>query len=478
MNRLYLVVLILLSACQRHEPGAETAANAVAATTPDAAAFMVQAESNGAELLEEAARTGWLAQTFINNDTQELAARADQALALATVDAASQATQFNDLVLDPDLRRKMLLLKLALVVPPPNDAGLATELAGIDQQLRSLYGSGKYCREGQCYTLDEISEVMAKSRDPELLRELWAGWRDVAPPMRPLYRRGVEIGNAGARDLGFADLSEQWQSKYDMAPDAFAADMDRQWERVKPLYKALHCHARAQLNNYYGNAIVADSGKIPAHLLGNMWAQTWDNIYDMLAPASGGQSYDLNHLVENSFEDEAAMVKTGEAFFTSLGFEQLPETFWQRSQFTRPRDREVVCHASAWNIDAKEDVRIKMCIKKNGEDFKTIHHELGHNFYQLAYNQQPHLFRGSANDGFHEALGDTVALSITPNYLVQLGLLDQEPPADEELGYLLNMALEKIAFLPFALLVDKWPPWRSTRTRSTFTQPLPATSRF
>jgi peptidyl-dipeptidase A len=461
MNRLCLVVLILLAACQQQEPASKAsvttaAAPTAAVTAADALKFMQQAETRGTELFEQAGRTEWLAQTFINSDTQALAARANQDLALDAVDAASRATQFSDLTLDSELDRKMMLLKLSLVVPPPNDIELAAEQAEIDQIMRGLYGTGEYCRQGQCYSLDEMGELMASSRDVELLRDLWAGWREVSPPMRPHYQRAVEIGNAGAKDLGFADLSDQWRSKYDMAPEAFSADIERQWELVKPLYKALHCEVRAKLHEHYGDKVMADAGMIPAHLLGNMWAQSWDNIYDMVAPPGGGNAYDLNQLVEDNFDDAQAMVKTGEAFFTSLGFDALPETFWQRSQFTRPRDRDVVCHASAWNIDAVDDVRIKMCIKRNAEDFSTIHHELGHNFYQIAFNQQPYLFRGSANDGFHEAIGDTVALSITPAYLVQLGLLEREPPVEEDLGFLMDMALQKVAFLPFALVVDKW----------------------
>jgi len=456
MKHLVTLSLVLLVACQQQEPGSITATDATPPTAENARAFMAEAEDKGTRLTETAARSGWLAQTHITYDTKLIAAQDAQVLALAAVDAASRAAPFDDLELDPVLERKIQRLKLKLVVPPPNDEALAAELADIAQQMRAMYGTGQYCREDRCYTLDDMTEILANSRDADLLQELWAGWRTVSPPMRPLFERQAVIANQGARDLGFADLSEQWRSKYDMDPDAFAADMEHQWELAKPLYDALHCHVRARLHEHYGDSVMDDSGKIPAHLLGNMWAQTWGNTYDLVAPAENQSSYDLNALVEENFADEVAMVKTGEAFFTSLGFDALPATFWERSQFTRPRDREVVCHASAWNIDAQKDVRIKMCIKKNAEDFNTIHHELGHNYYQMAYAEQPFLFRGSANDGFHEALGDTVALSITPAYLVQLGLIDEEPPASEDLSYLMKMALEKVAFLPFALLVDKW----------------------
>jgi peptidyl-dipeptidase A len=301
-----------------------------------------------------------------------------------------------------------------------------------------------------------MEDILSQGKDPKLMLELWQGWRAISPPMRKLYHEQGSIANQGAKDLGYQDLGVLWRANYDMDADAFAADADAQWDKVKPLYDALQCHVRAKLSEHYGDDVVPASGKIPAHLLGNMWAQQWGNVYDIVKPNNAKQSYDLTELVLKSGMDEKAMVKTGEQFFTSLGFEPLPETFWQRSQFTKPRDRDVVCHASAWDVDSKDDLRIKMCIKKNGEDFNTIHHELGHNFYQRAYNEQPVLFRNSANDGFHEALGDTVALSITPAYLVQIGMLDKEPPASEDLGFLMKQALDKIAFLPFGLLVDKW----------------------
>jgi len=203
---------------------------------------------------------------------------------------------------------------------------------------------------------------------------------------------------------------------------------------------------------------VADrpDGLIPAQLLGNMWAQEWGNIYPVVAPENSGQGYDLTELLKSHNVNELGMVHYGENFFKSLGFDPLPQTFWERSLFIKPRDRDVVCHASAWDVDNRNDLRLKMCIEVRDEDFVTIHHELGHNFYQRAYNSLSPLFQDSANDGFHEAVGDTIALSVTPEYLKKVGLLNEVPPESADTGYLLKMALDKIAFLPFGLLIDKW----------------------
>ena len=421
-------------------------------------AFLAEAEVELEDAQIFAAHAAWLAATYINMDSQLVEARANKELTLKVVKYAMQVKNWQNADLSAQTRRKLDALRSGLSFPSPNDEALAAELSEIGSKMQAMYGEGKYCKQsGECLSLTQMANIFATSNDAALLQELWAGWRDVSPPMRPMYERQVEIANAGAQDLGYENLSVMWRSKYDMPADVFAADLDAQWNKVKPLYEALHCHVRASLNRAYGEDVAPLSGKIPAHLLGNMWAQTWGNIVDKVKPQSDSRSsYDLNQLLHSKEVSELEMVRFGEGFFSSLGFDPLPQTFWDRSQFLQPEDREVVCHASAWNLDDKDDLRIKMCIQTNAEDFQTIHHELGHNYYQRAYKHQPIFFRGSANDGFHEAVGDTVALSITPSYLVDVGLLDEEPPAGEDLDYLLAQALDKIAFLPFGLLVDKW----------------------
>ena len=451
-------------------PTAQTAgggSKTAAPTAQEAREFVEQAEARLKELSIEAGQAAWVQANFITVDTQAISARANERLTTATVDLANQAARFNAVELDDDTRRKLDKLKLALVLPAPQDPEKTKELTTITSELEATYGSGKYCRPGQdpadsgsasdeCWDLTEMGRMMAEERDPALLEEIWTGWRTVSPPMKDKYARMVEIANEGARDLGYEDLGTMWRSKYDMPPDAFAAEMDRLWGQVKPLYNALHCHVRAKLGEHYGEDVVPQDQPIPAHLLGNMWAQQWGNIYELVAPGSVELGYDLDERIEASGWSEIDMVRRGEGFFSSLGFDPLPQTFWERSLFTKPADREVVCHASAWNLDYQDDLRIKMCIQKTAEDFSTIHHELGHNYYQRAYNPLPLLYQESANDGFHEAIGDTVALSVTPDYLKEMGLIDQVPPADADIGLLLNQALDKVAFLPFGLLVDKW----------------------
>ena len=427
-------------------------------TVEEAQAFIAQAETRLLDLWIDAGRAAWVQNNFITDDTNALAAAANTAVMAATTELAAAAARFDALELPLELERKLLRLKTSLAAVAPSDPALQRELAGIMTEMESRYGRGEYCpADGEeCLDLPTMERLFASVRDTDELIEIWAGWREVAPPMRALYERFVELSNAGARELGFADLGDLWRSGYDMTPADFRAELERLWAQVRPLYEALHCHVRARLGEEFGTAIVPQDAPIRAHLLGNMWSQNWQNIYESVGPARSGPGYDLTRLLERARVDERDMVRYGERFFSSLGFEPLPATFWDRSLFVKPADRDVVCHASAWNLDFEADVRIKMCIGVNDEDFVVIHHELGHNYYQRAYRGQDPLFRDSANDGFHEGLGDTVALSITPEYLVRVGLLDRAPDADSDIGLLLLRALDKVAFLPFGLLVDQW----------------------
>ncbi|MCU8084325.1 M2 family metallopeptidase [Shewanella sp. SM23] len=452
-----------LTACNDAQSKTDKTATTEAAvinTAPDKAqaiAFINDAEAKMAELSIESNRAEWIYSNFITDDTAALSAAVGEKVSAASVKFATEAAKYANVQLDPVNARKLNILRSALVLPAPLDPAKNTELAQISSELNGLYGKGKYCfADGKCMTQPELSSLMAESRDPVKLLEAWKGWREIAKPMRPLFQREVELANEGAKDLGYANLSELWRSQYDMKPDDFSQELDRLWGQVKPLYESLHCYVRGELNKEYGDTVAPTTGPIPAHLLGNMWAQQWGNVYDLVAPDNADPGYDVTELLAKKGYDEHKMVKQAEGFFTSLGFAPLPESFWARSLFVQPKDRDVVCHASAWDLDNLDDIRIKMCIQKTAEDFSVIHHELGHNFYQRAYKQQPFLFKNSANDGFHEAIGDTIALSITPSYLKQIGLLEEVPDASKDIGLLLKQALDKIAFLPFGLMIDQW----------------------
>jgi peptidyl-dipeptidase A len=470
MKRLASVALIALAtalaapAVAQQQPAAsEASAPSAYPLTPQGAAdFVAAAEADLFDYSIDASRIAWINATYITDDTDLLAAQSGAVGTEKAVRYALEAARYAEVPgLDPEVARKLVMLRTGIVLPAPTTAGAATELSTIATKLQSDYGKGRGTLNGQPINGSDIEAEMGNlSHTPAEFAEMWASWHDnVGAPMKDDYARLVTIANAGSEELGFADVGAQWRSNYDMDPDAFAAETERLWQEVKPLYIALHTYVRSKLSETYGAEVQPASGVIRADLLGNMWAQQWGNIYPLVAPEGAGDvGYDLTELIAAKGMSELDMVRAGEGFFSSLGFDPLPETFWSRSLFLKPADREVVCHASAWDIDNKDDLRIKMCIKKNAEDFVTIHHELGHNYYQRAYNQQDYLHLNGANDGFHEAIGDMIALSITPEYLVQIGLLDraQVPSADKDVGLLLRQALDKVAFLPFGLLVDKW----------------------
>ncbi len=448
-----LLVAMTLTACQTNQPKPEQNKTL---TQQDAAEFLQLVEDTYIKESEYAARVAWVQANFITDDTVWLGAKSIEKMGALQVKFANQAKKFDDLDLPADMRRRLDKIKGSLTLAAPDDPEKNAELAQIMAKLEAMYGAGKYCVDGECRDLGELSKVIAESRNHKELLDAWTGWRTISVPMRDKYQRMVELANEGARELGFADTGAMWRAGYDMPADDFAEELDRLWGQVEPLYDALQCHVRSKLTEQYGDDIMGDDGMIPAHLLGNMWAQDWTAVYDLVKPDNAGETIDVTARLKAHDYDAKKMVKTAENFFVSLGLDPLPETFWERSLFLKPKDRDVVCHASAWDIDNEDDIRIKMCIKEDYEDFVTVHHELGHNFYQRAYKDKSILYRTGANDGFHEAIGDTIALSMTPKYFKDIGLIDEIPESDNDLGMLMKKALEKVAFVPFGLMIDQW----------------------
>ncbi len=420
--------------------------------------LLERAESRLLEMSIDAQRADWLYSTYITPDSEALSARAYARVIAATVDLAKETTRLPPADASSPSARKVKLLRLMLPLVAPSDAADSEELTRLVAAMQGRYAKGRHVPKGATDAVDlqGLSHILLESRDPDVLEDAWTGWHRVGRAMRPEFVRYVDLANRGARELGFEDTGAMWRSKYDMEPAAFSREVDRLWEEVRPLYVALHAYVRRRLRTVFGPDRVPERGPIPAHLLGNMWAQSWEGIYPLLAPTETRPGIDLTKILLERKTTPTEMVRHAERFFVSLGFDPLPASFWERSMFVRPRDREVVCHASAWDVDFVDDLRIKMCIEVTGEDFRTIHHELGHNYYQRAYARQPFLFRDSAHDGFHEAVGDTISLSVTPEYLARIGLVDETSPPDDDIALLLHRALEKVAFLPFGLSVDAW----------------------
>jgi peptidyl-dipeptidase A len=412
------------------------------------------------EVVTEYQRAAWLQLTYINDDTEALSAKAYERLQAKVAEGIAEAKNHEGAQMSPESARSIELLKLSLSAPAPDDPAKRAELAALETKLTSTYGEGKWCPKGpeSCQNIDAISKTLATSRDYDEQLEAWKGWHSISPPMRKDYQRFVELANEGAVGLGFKDLGELWRAGYDMSPADFEQETERLWTQVKPLYDGLHCYARGRLQEQYGKQRVPDGEPIPAHLFGNIWAQQWNNIYGLLEPYPGVSNLNVTSALEKQKYDAVRMTKSAESFYTSLGFPELPASFWERSMLTRPEGREVVCHASAHDIDGKGDLRIKQCIVPNEEELYTIYHELGHIFYDIAYMPQPILFQDGAHDGFHEAVGDTINLSMTEGYLANVGLLPPGAKSSREslVNRQMKVASEKIAFLPFGKLVDQW----------------------
>ncbi len=462
-----LFALALVTACQppgQNEQSSPSGLRPAAGSKPmpaDAKAFVDRVNEDLKKLWVDWGRAEWVKSTYITDDTELLAANAHEQVMEYTSKAIEEATKFQGAKLDPDTERMLMLLRVSQSLPAPSDPAKRQHLAEIAAKMEGIYGKGKYCAENEkgervCRDLEQLTTLMAESRDYDALTDAWTGWRTISKPMRPLFEDYVDLANEGAKETGFENVGELWKSGYDMTPEEFEQETERLWQQVKPLYDALHCYVRAKLHDKYGDKVPLD-GKIPAQLLGNMWAQEWGNIYPLVEPYAGTGDIDVTKALKAKKVQPKDMVKLGEKFFVSLGLDPLPDTFWERSMFTQPADRDVVCHASAWDVTYDADLRIKMCIKINEEDLITIHHELGHDYYYMYYHTLPVLFQSGAHDGFHEAIGDALALSVTPGYLKDIGILGSVEKNEKALINLqMKDALDKIAFLPFGKLIDQW----------------------
>ena len=448
--------ILVFSSCSSQQPNA--------LTESDAEAFLQRVELEDKTLGPIVSSAYWIGANFITYDSQKVVADYGKRYQLLALERARQASSFDNVEVSEENRRKLNLIKSSFVMPSPLNEELAGEISSISAELDAMYGTGEHCfADDDCYDLEAFEAIIDNSRDPNELLKAWEGWRNIGKPMKDMYIRMVEIGNQGANDLGYEGLSDLWFSQYDMPADDFLDETDRVWDELKPLYDALHCHVREELSNHYGEEVVSKTGNLPAHVLGNMWGQSWSNIYDLVYKHENNKAdseINLTKILAEKDIDEIEMVEIAENFFVSLGFEPLSDTFWERSLFIKPQDRNVVCHASAWDLNSDiDDLRIKMCIERNAEDFSVIHHELGHIFYYQAYSHLPDIFQSGANDGFHEAVGDLLTLSITPDYLQKIGLVTPEEAVQaksDPISLLMQQALDGVVSVPWTLMLDKW----------------------
>src|SRR5215831_16634274 len=270
-------------------------------TAADAKKFIDEVNDTAFKLTLESSEAGWVSETFINDDTSSLNARANQRLIDKMAQYAKDAVKFDKVDVPADIRRQLNILKVSLVMATPSDPRLGEELTKIAADLDGMYGKGKWCEDPKkpdsCLDIEKITDIMRDSRDEKKLRQVWEGWHTISPPMRAKYARFVELSNQGAKELGFADTGAMWRSKYDMPPDQYTKELDRLWEQVRPLYVKLHAYVRLKLHEKYGDVVPA-KGPIPAHLLGNLWAQDWSNVYPLVAPPASDAGYSLTDILK------------------------------------------------------------------------------------------------------------------------------------------------------------------------------------
>ncbi|KAJ6635505.1 Angiotensin-converting enzyme, partial [Pseudolycoriella hygida] len=409
----------------------------------------------------------WDVQTDVGNKTKEELA--------ATIEYANfRKEQYNQYFRnasiesynDPDVRRQLMLLK-NIGTAALSDADLDS-LTRIRTSMSGIYSSAKICPyerpvcdlETEGLSLDpQIEErlaTLAKSGDNynEMLY-LWEEWREKSGKlMRDQYKEYVALSNKAAVANGFKDNGEMWRARYEH--NNLVELVDKLWSEVEPLYHELHRFVRHRLSDVYSMVNIGDP-LLPAHVFGNM-AQNWGHLYELTRPFPNASDVDVTSKMIDLEFDEYRMYNMSDEFYMSLGLPTSFVSYNPPSIIVKPTDRTITCHASAWDFCDGEDFRIKQCTKINMEDFLVVHHEMGHIMYYLMYKDQPQIYRTGANPGFHEAVGDTIALSVaTPKHLAAVGLLENYADSEaDNINALYKMALERVAFLPFGLLIDKW----------------------
>ncbi|KAL1140400.1 hypothetical protein AAG570_000332 [Ranatra chinensis] len=338
------------------------------------------------------------------------------------------------------------------------------ELQKIIQEMKDIYNKAKVCpylpsMSPYCdLSLEpDLTRTMAHSRSFEEQLHAWRSWRDaVGPKVKEKFFRYVDLANEAAKLMGYRDAGEQERALYGVVD--LESQVSEVWTSAAPLYRQLHAFVRSRLRKHYAPHRISPTAPIPAHLLGNMWAQNWKNILDLVLPFPGKRRADVTPEMLRQGYTPHRMVQTADEFFTSLGLKPMPVEFWLKSLIERPPDRPVACKASAWDFCNRRDYRIKQCIEVTMEDLLTLHHEMTHIEYYLQYADQPHLFRDGANPAFHEAISDAIGLSvITPRHMHRIGLLNNiTDDYETDINFLMEMALDRIAYLPFAYIVDQW----------------------
>nr|XP_057944737.1 angiotensin-converting enzyme 2 [Doryrhamphus excisus] len=434
--------------------------------------FLRQFDEEASTRMYEYSLASWAYNTNITKENSDKLSEQGQIWGKFYTQKSEEAQKF------PIHQIKDPQIKLQLITLQDKGSGAlsqakAEHLNKIMSEMSTIYSTATVCLMDDplnCQTLEPgLEHVMANSRNYSERLHVWEGWRrQVGKRMRPLYEDYVHLKNEAAKLNGFEDYGAYWrynyetveeESPYNYTRDQLMEDVRSIYKQILPLYKELHAYVRGKLMDVYTGHIEAQ-GPLPAHLLGDMWGRFWTNLYPLSIPYPEKPDIDVSKTMVEKGWNERRLFDEAEKFFMSVGLYKMFDNFWTNSMLVKPNDgRKVVCHPTAWDMGNRMDFRIKMCTKVNMDDFLTVHHEMGHNQYQMAYRNLPYLLRDGANEGFHEAVGEIMSLSAaTPKHLKSLGLLSSNFTYDNEteINFLLKQALTIVATLPFTYMLEEW----------------------
>lgn len=423
--------------------------------------FLERYTTEGEKLFHDHVLQNWNLYTDLTEENQQKSAESAANLGLFIREMKDEVASFDLSALSTETRMQLeLILSFSGSGLSGNKLG---RLRLLGNQMTERYSTGKVCKgddSDDCLPFDpDLETLMATSRNCSVLYWAWYGWRESVANQqaRDDFAEYVSLLNEGSRTQGWADTGDKWRQTLYMRDD-LKEETARLYAEIKPLFLSLHAYVRRKLYEYYGSDYVNLNGPIPSHLLGNMHPRAWTNIMDIVTPYPSKKRIDVTELIKAKNYTGLAMAKLADDFFKSLGMIPVNPRFFRDSMFEKPDDgRQVVCYPVAFDFYNKEDFRIKMCTDPSFEDFIILHHEMGHIQYFMQYKDLPLVFRNSPNPGFHEGIGDTIVLStVTNKHLHTIGLLEELPEEDNEtsINFLMQMALDNVAFMPFGYLID------------------------
>jgi peptidyl-dipeptidase A len=437
MNKRILCALLLFSSTALAKPKIDPKLSA------EAAAFLKQYNSLFMGLVRVSQEAQWAASTDVTDAHDGARVGANTMLAAfagdrEVIETARRLLKRRE-ALDPVVARSLDKIILGAAEGPGTIPDVVAARVAAESAQSSTMDGYTYKLDGKPVSANDIDTILEKSSDLAQRRRTWEASKEMGVPLRAGLINLQKLRNQVAKEMGFASYFALQVADYDMSEKEMMDLLDSFVRDTQPLYKKLHAWVRVHLAKKYKQPVPK---LIPAHWITNRWSQEWSGI------AEG--TVDLDPLFKGKKPEW--IVKSAEKFWVSLGFDQLPQSFWDKSDlYPVPAGgkRKKNAHASCWHIDLDRDVRSLMSVEANAQWFRTAHHELGHGYYFFAYARPevPPILRQGANRAFHEAMGDLAAIAASqPVYLKAVGVLPESTKVDDRAA-LLDEALESA--IPF-----------------------------